>query len=354
MRVLIIGAAGLALASFLPAQQTKVIPAAAASSDGSTLSVYPTGYGGGRVQQIILNTAVGRSVAMLRELRWRIDARNAIVAAKRFPNMSLWISETSVSPSKMSSSFASNRSGQPTLAFKGTLNAPAQTGVPSFNIVWKLSRPFFYKVAKGHLLLEWELPQKAYKPNYFIDAHKSNSSPGSFVSFGKSGKFSANESYIVKSDLSKMLPGGTMEFQASGLSKQYPGLVCYGFSRTKHGPLNLPFDMTPLGAPGNWLYVSMDLFLPFTWSSGAGGMVASAGLWIPKVTGLDGLTVYAQGLFLDAKANAFGMVTSPGVAMRMPISGMVTSMLGSYDYQAARGSLSLGKGIVTQLVGVLP
>ena len=354
MRVLMSSAVVLALASLLPAQQTKVIPADAASQDGSALSVYPTGYGGGRAQQIILSAAVGRSVAVLQELRWRIDKGSATISAMSFPNMSMWISETSVTPVAMSNSFASNRTGTPKLVFKGTLNAPAQSGTPSFNIVWKLNAPYIYNTMKGHLLLEWELPQPAYKPNYFIDAHKSGTSQGSFASFGKGGSFGTTENYVVQSNAGKLTPGGTMVFEASGLSQQYPAAACFGFSRTSYGPLPLPLDMTPLGAPSNMLYVSMDLLLPCTWSVVGGRNVAMSGFPIPKVNGLDGLTMYAQGLFLDPKANALGIVTSPGLALSMPITVAVTSLLGSYDYKAATGSLATGTGMVTQLVGVLP
>lgn len=342
------------LAAGASAQQTKVLPASAAGADGSASTPYFSGYGGGRAQQIFLSGAVARGAGLIREVRLRADLSSINEPKRSFSAFKLSIGTTSVSPAQATSTFASNRSNPLTQVFSGNYDLPAQTGKQLFNIVWKFNTPYLYTPALGHLILEWEVPVTPTKSNYFLDAHADLGTSGSSTSFGQGGTFSTAENYVVQSDDAQLQPGGSMLYRASGFSQTYPALVAFGFSNTSYGPLLLPFDMTPVGAPGNSLYVSLDLVLPCTWKMVSGRNVAESAFPIPNVKGLEGFVMYAQGIFVDLSANAFGVVTSPGLRMELPHGVPVGTLIGHYDYQSATGNGRAGTGLVVELEGVLP
>jgi hypothetical protein len=347
-----------ALTLAVPAQQKKVIPSAAATQDGSTQTPYFSGYGAGIAQQIIDAAAVARGAAIINELALRADGSNLVVVPSRsFTQLKLSLGYTSLTPATMSSTFASNRTGQQTVMFSGAYNLPAQDAISRpFNIPWKFTTPFLYATANGNLLVEFEVPGPATKSNYFLDAHQDTTSGGTATPFGTAGSFFNPEVYRVScADVSQLKPGGSAQLLIASFVSQYPAVAIWGFSNKQFGPLPLPFDLTVLGAPGNFLNVSMDLVLPMSLTMGSGGWEARSTLPIPSLSALRGLTIFAQGLFIDAKANTLGWVLSQGLAMTLERAGVESRLLGTYDSTQATGSLlPVGTGMVMQLTGVFP
>ena len=104
--------------------------------------------------------------------------------------------------------------------------------------------------------------------------------------------------------------GQTFYFGISHGTIAAPTLVFVGSSNTSSGGIPLPLDLTPLGAAGCQLLVSINQIVLAT-ATNAGGDLALA-LPIPSSTSLDGAPVYLQAFCFDPSVNALGFVASDG------------------------------------------
>jgi len=354
MRTLTVCICTLTLAGLGHAQTTKVVPAAAATSDGSSSTPYFSGYGSGRAQQVILGKKLAPNTALIREVALRADGSNLqTVPGRSFTNLKFYLGVTDKSPSTMSTTFASNRTSVYKLMFSGAMNLPAQNATTRpFNIRWKLSAPYLYRAADGNLLLEWEVPGQPTKSNYFLDTHADSATPGQFKAYGPAGKFAASESYTVTCpNPAGLAPGGKAEFMTASFKKNYPAIVAWGFSDKFYGPLPLPFDLTTLGAPGNALNCSIDLALPLVMQAGRGGWEARSALPIPYHPWFNGFQIFAQAIFVDQPSNALGLVFSQGLQLTVSEDSAGT-LLGHYDSTSATGYLTTRQGLVIEFTGV--
>jgi hypothetical protein len=104
----------------------------------------------------------------------------------------------------------------------------------------------------------------------------------------------------------------------------------------------LPLSLAPFGAPGCTLDVSMDVVLALRIPMPSFG-IASIVIDVPNQPGVAGAIVYDQGVFLDPRANAFGVVTSasrrwsldtpkggPGALVTATGAGAATTPAGTY------------------------
>jgi hypothetical protein len=104
--------------------------------------------------------------------------------------------------------------------------------------------------------------------------------------------------------------GQTFRFGLCQVALNAPLLLLLGSSNTTSGGIPLPFDLTPVGAPGCQLLVTATQIM-LAMASGPGGDVA-ASLPIPTTSSLDGAVFYLQALVYDPSVNALGFVTSNG------------------------------------------
>lgn len=353
--------AALLLATLASAQRNKVLPAPALENDANASAFTPFIYSGGaRTQHLIAGDAITTGTAVLREFAYRRDTQNTrAFAARMIPNYTVTIGYCKASPASMSNNFAANRSGTQTVVFKGTYALPAQPavrGVGAFNVVFKLPTPFLYRLSSGNLLLEFvETGQATQKNEYYLDAWREGA--GYAATFGSNGPLKSNANYsVVCSATDALAPGGSIDIRASGLDRAYPSAVIYGFSNLSYGTIQLPFDLTPLGAAGNMAYVSIDLVVPLALTQSGSAWSGARQLPIPKVAGIAGLSVFAQAIFLDPTSNGFGSVWSNGVAMTIGGEARMQMLYQSSSTQATGsflfGSRSRG-GPVVQLNGGL-
>ncbi|MBL8755105.1 MAG: hypothetical protein JNK15_17510 [Planctomycetes bacterium] len=90
--------------------------------------------------------------------------------------------------------------------------------------------------------------------------------------------------------------GNTVTYDVEAGSSPMLAVVFLGLSAESYGPLPLPFDLAPLGAPGCSLHTSSEIGLgPVV--AGIGGGVPFA---IPAAPGIAGFQFFAQGVVLDA------------------------------------------------------
>jgi hypothetical protein len=98
---------------------------------------------------------------------------------------------------------------------------------------------------------------------------------------------------------------------------QAPGVIALfwlGGTRVAMAPVVLPFDVTPLGAPGCTIWASID----YPWygpADAAGDYTVS--LPVPNHPALAFVTMFGQGGVFAASANAFGMVFTNALALRI-------------------------------------
>lgn len=355
MRTLSLLAALPLLAAPLAAQTstTKVLPSMA-GVEGTTATPAIAGASTGRIQQVVDASEVATKLAVITKLSLRADGYALQkLATQTVKNFKLSMGYTSVTAATMSTTFASNRTGTQTVVWSGDLVLPAQDDRSRpFNIVFTLPTAFTYDPTKGNLLLELEAPGTTSFGPYYFDAHLQSPSVGSWSPFGRTGPWS--EAPRIQNTAEWTLkPGGSAAAAVSGIKANYPAVMIWGGSASDWGPVKLPLDLTPFGAPGNDLNVSADLMLPLTLIQSGQTYVGQQSIPIPNDNSLLGAQVYTQALFVDASANKGGIVLSQGLVMQLKTAGYGVQMLQNNDSTAATGFKGTsGEALVVRLDGV--
>jgi hypothetical protein len=104
--------------------------------------------------------------------------------------------------------------------------------------------------------------------------------------------------------------GSTLQLGAA-YQATAPMTLYVGFTDIVWQGVFLPFDLTPLGAPGNSVYVAADFAIGRRLTEGTLPIV------IPNLSPLKGVTFFAQVAVLDSAANNMGLVTSPGMKITL-------------------------------------
>jgi len=347
-------------------QNTRVIPAANATVEGTGSSMHPFGTLAGRTQQVWTGASVTSAAAFIDGFSYRCNSpiRNAH-QGRAYSNLSLEFGATSVTPSTMSTTFATNITSALTTVFSGAYNLPpqarSQTSPAPFSITFSWSQPFVFSPTSGNLLADIKIPGTSGRDSYSVDAYVAGGGSGQSVKpFGAAGKFSSPETARLIASNQAIIPGGSLDIMCRPFTKSYTGNLMFSMSNTTWGSIALPLDLALIGAPGNNLYIGMDLVVPFN-ASGGGGRNAGSRFQaaIPAQTPV-GLTFYAQAYYVDAAANAAGLVTTRGLGIMIGSGSggsSVTNQLGSMDSASATGRFPFGVtlgGPVVQFSGVLP
>ena len=112
---------------------------------------------------------------------------------------------------------------------------------------------------------------------------------------GTPGLFADNtRSYLYNNNISSLIPGGTIDISNRSMRRQYPTLHVFGFSNTQFGPFKLPLDLTPAGAPGNFLQNSMDLMFLATLTQTGTTWSGDSKLPIPNNPVFGGAVIHAD------------------------------------------------------------
>lgn len=339
--------------------ETRVVPPMWARADGMAHALFPFHYDKVRAQHLIEGDRFCNQSALLLSVRYRIAGPlSGPKPAVTIPNLTISLGFTMNSAPSMSANFASNIAGALTTVFSGSYNLPAQLATPpveTFNIECKFDRPFLYTRNQGNLLIEHLVPGKAtFQLDYPLLDGAAAGIPQ--ANWGTAGSFGDNSRpSIYLNNVTNVVPGGSVEPINAELTQAYPTVHIYGFSSDTYGPVPLPFDLTPFGAPGNSLYVSLDLLVPITPYASGSKFTAISKLPIPNSSGLSGSTIFMSSLHLDLTANALGIVCAPALAtsvdfltnsgMNLVYAGDTAQPTGRFIHQGSNG------GPVIQLVG---
>ncbi|MCA8968502.1 MAG: hypothetical protein KDC95_01910 [Planctomycetes bacterium] len=304
------------------AQQTRIVPPHVATMDAnSAITEFLTLPS--RTQQLVRGSEFCTTTATLTEVTFRVDARASNAwTATTLNGFEAWLGHAATSVGAVSRDFAKNQSGAMVRVFSGNLQLPAQVNgrwkPQPWNVAIKCSTPFVYTRASGDLLIETNFPWANNSFNmYMIDCHGGT---GTGYPYGTGGKIGGNPVGLTPID-SQSHPGGFLGvlggFPTPVIPVTTPVVVLFGFSDKFFGSIPLPLDLTPLGAPGNSLYVSPDIFVATTMTQAGNQLRLDVHLPVPNNPGLDGVSIYAQAAFFDSSINALGIGFSSAIGFRI-------------------------------------
>ena len=361
----LLAALALAIPGFSQSQ-SKTLPAIADGFDGNRSTIEMFGYDAFHAQQVWDGTEIATTSALLNGLSLRSDAPNLPANAVTVNNVTVELSETTVTPFTMGTAFAGNETSIPTVVFQGSVNLPAlpdQTFGPApFSILIPFQAPFTFTTANGNLLVDVVAnnPTPANRTFYSVDAAVTG---GSVERYGENGELSGSDNLTQQlagtAGYTSLVPGGS--FDVTTLTNfrftQYPGVQLLGL------PLVSPVDLTPIGAPGNWAYVDAlgstpiaptDWIQPFI---GFGQFVTKT-TPIPNDPAAVGAVLAAQSVLLDtANSNPFPLVTSEAGILKVGVANSEpTQMIAINDPNVAIGNFAFGSsirgGAVMQFIGL--
>ena len=321
MRRFTVSVLSLFLGLALPAepglcQAKQVIPAGLGAAEGSSYAYVPAGRAPSRSQFLYAGKALPAGTWKVREIRLRRDGDYPVTFEAHSFNTALWMSNLERDPAAgYSGIFTENRGKDFSLVMKEraihypSAQKPAKSPAP-FSAAFVLDKPFAY--AGKALLFEFVVsPGKKGSRRWYPDAqaYSWKGAPwGGTRTYSGKGCPAKFYNYGVK-------PGVGLALYHYGYSravgKQLPALDVVGKSRTKMGSLSLPFDLTPLGAPGCSLYVSPDLVrIGRTEPGSSSGYIRFDWGFIPNDPALEGSVYYEQQFVVDPSFNALGLRAS--------------------------------------------
>ncbi|HMQ23830.1 MAG TPA: hypothetical protein PKE00_15155, partial [Planctomycetota bacterium] len=290
-----------------PAQQLRVVPPSAAVREGNTLYNAPFHLAQCRLQQITKGDLVAtRPSALLRGLAMRREADGATgsyaIPARSIPRVTLTLAVAATTIASMSQDFAANIKSGATIVYDGKTDLPFQPAVPKpapFNIRFAFTRPYFYNKADGDLLFDIVCTDTVTGySGYWVDGCETRPY-GAFWMLGTSGRLSSGRYPTLSLDTtqsSQQVPGGSLTYAVTGLTAQLPALWWIGFSSRQWGALSLPFDLGPLGAPGNSLRTGLDILGVLPVRASGSTFRGEAVLPLPKDPLLGGSGHYVQAM----------------------------------------------------------
>jgi hypothetical protein len=357
--------APLFLTLAVPAQQTKILPVVGNVRDGNSWTYFPFLYDAFRFQQVWDGSAVATNNASITATAFRRDtADNTAHQGQTTGNFTLRLSHTTATPATLSTTFAANVTSPQTIAFQGSLNLPNQPSVigsATFNIVIPHNAPYQFQTALGNLLAEYEIPGNASRKSiYNLDADYAGRD-GIVTSIGTAGTFAGGSMARMTYDasttqLSQVVPGGSIGLRVASLPVQAPTFIAFGLSSLFWAGGPLPFDVGTLGATGNTLYTSLDALTPALTPQPAGNQFqVDLTAPIPNVANLAGRGFFNQAITLHQPSNGLGAVFTN--ALHTLIGGMtttsVTNMMGDASSTQATGGFAFNGtgGPVVQFTG---
>jgi len=295
------------------AQTAQVIPAGLEKAEGSSFSSVPSGRAPCRAQFLYAGRALPQGPWTVREIRIRRDGTHpSTFEGHDYPTL-LWMSNLALDPAAgYSGIFAENRGKDFTLVMGEKkihyppLGKPAKAPAP-FSIRFVLDKPFTYT---GKALLFEFLVPKAGKASrrWYADAQVypwKGAPPGGTRTYSGKGCPADFYNYGTKPSFGLgLVHYGHSRARREGL----PALDLVGRSSSRWGSSALPFDLSPLGAPGCFLYVSPDAFR--TGRTTASGYIRFDWGFVPNDPALEGGTYFEQQFVLDPSFNALGLRAS--------------------------------------------
>ena len=244
--------------------QTRIVvnPAANATVEANSRISFPfAGTGTMRYQQIC---SLKGTPGLISKVAFRRD-NDVIVSSGDYVafavTMDLSLSTSPRTAATMSATFAANMGKDAKQVYTGTLNWPAQKKVPpgptSFAYTVPLPAPFFLFTGQGDLCLDIvKRSSTNVQSTYFgMDADSSGMGTGFAATKLGEGCPGAGKSEVLV--YSNWFPGARAKVLLWKAPSNLPTFFIAGTSTRRYGPLLLPFDLAPIGAPNCKLYTNI-------------------------------------------------------------------------------------------------
>ena len=305
-----------------------VNPPANAAVEGTSRITFPfSGNATMRYQQIASfrgNAGLINKVAFRRDNDVIVNSPDYVAFS---PDFDLTLSTSPRTPVTISATFANNVGNDVRMVHSGVLNWPAAQKVPPgptpFVYTVPITQPFLYT---GQQDLCLDIARRGYtNPNtsFFLDA--AAGSIGTISSQLGVGCPNASVNNVVVYD--SWAPGARARILQYNAASGTPTALVIGDSSTNWGPIILPLDLMPFGAPGCRIYTSHSLTIPGTNSNAT---TPYGGRWefiteLPMDPSLGGATLFMQFYNINDfnAANALNLSVSSGhsITIANPMPG---------------------------------
>jgi hypothetical protein len=344
MRTLITVIFALAfLVSALLSQKT--IPQRFLKVEGESLTSFPFGRSTSvRYQQYFGPSYFGVGTTIIKEIAFRPEGGKSF--KKKGIEMEIRCSTGPMKPENMSSVFAKNRGKDELLVFKRrVLQLPAivaTTKPAPFSYRFVFDKPFSLDPQKGGLLVEFVLMSQQpgrHELDVGVLCQSSRLGFGTVSCRGSHGK-------LLRADVATkaLLYGKSFVMQIQDARPSAAVVFILGTKESGNwGGFKLPLPLDRAGAKGCALLTDPLVFLGGVANGQGRGLLTLA---IPSDSRFLGFWLRFQGMSLDAKANAFGLVTSAGAKAQVCGPEALVRVLG-VQLSARSGLLELGMGPVT-------
>ncbi len=303
----------------LAAQGAVVVPSLYAAVDGRGLSDYPFSRADARTQLIVDSASVATAAGVITAIEFRAnnEGQSSPLPATTVHNVTVRLSQTGVTPTTMSGTFANNITASPSVGFQGSVALPAYTSRPTSVAPWSvripLSTPFGFTTAAGDLLFDITVANAPPSgPQYWLDAATAD---GAITRFGNQGPNLAPLE-ITSVPGGRLFPGGTMfVIYESYDASVFHGVPVAGATLFAQSRLATPLDLTSVGAPGNFLHLLPVVQVPFATQAivpPCAAFEGSVAFNVPNSSALVGARLAAQGAVAAPSANPLGIVALEG------------------------------------------
>lgn len=304
----------LFVAAPLFAQSFVVVPNGYEALEGTSAARTPLGWTSSRIQYLVDGSQLCPSVAVITNLRLRLDGGNFNVdapVAKTF-QATLDAYEVPIAPAAMSATFATNLgTAVGTPVFSGTLSVPAAARVLPYPNPWTvdivLTTPIVYTRANGNLLLDLVLTGGSGDnwpaDGFFVHGTEARGEATRIHADSACVSAAGSLSLDVPAVLGNGVVGGSL--QVTHTVTPTPGAAVdfvihmVSLENQQSGGLPLPLPLGVLGAPACLLNLDPQLLSLVPTASGS--MV-----WqLPNASSAIGVPLFTQAVGVDLLAGAF-------------------------------------------------
>lgn len=348
MRSILCFAVVAVLAMPVTAQSSRYSPARYEKVEGNTASSWPLVYYSkstnpayGQIRYMQVHDDLGKTPMAIKAISFRKDGSsyNFWTTPAYKVTLELDMSTAATTGASISRTFNANHGNDKiTVISKKTISippVPTVPGTPQPDAFLRLAfdKPFPFR--RGSLCWDMKVHSSTYgqvaNRSFSLDrAYQSNSPSSSLYGFrdryGKacygSWPYHTPPYMYAYSYLSRSTQQITMYMYMYYMPPgNAPAAFMIGVSDKKMGSVPLPFDLSPLGAPGCYILQSMDASIPvMTDTTGYARYPQTGNLTLPNNPWYEGKALYFQAVSLaDKNANALGVVTSSAYVSYFPI-----------------------------------
>ena len=236
------------------------------------------------------------------------NANNAMTA-----NLVMQMSMSPIAFSAATNTFAANHGANIVTTFNGQISLPAASNQPTWPAPWQtpfaFSAPFPFIPANGQsVVVDFMVTGNTATTPWYVEASTRDTGGRASNPSAQSNCRFSNGNYNNAIGHTNPYVGNVWNLTYMNLLPGAPGVAAVG-SQGVGGSWNglpLPIDLSVLGAPGCAWHIDPAVFVPLV--ANATGTASWPTIPVPNDPSLTGQSFFDHSAWLDAQANAFGLV----------------------------------------------